>query len=115
MEHVWRESYRVLKKGGVLLAGFSNPMVYLFEDFDIHDEVRVAYKLPYNPLKSCTDEELKVMTENDGIQFSHSLEDQIGSQLNVGFCLTDLYEDYHSEDVSARYAPTYIATRAIKK
>ena len=44
MEHVWRESYRVLKKGGVLLAGFSNPMVYLFEDFDIHDEVRLRIK-----------------------------------------------------------------------
>ena len=115
VEHVWRECYRVLKQGGVLLAGFANPMVYLFNDFDIHSNIGIVNKLPYNPLKNCTDEELKAMTEGDGIQFSHSLETQIGGQLKAGLCLTDLYEDYHNEGVLAKYAPTYIATRAIKR
>jgi ubiquinone/menaquinone biosynthesis C-methylase UbiE len=30
--HVWNECFRVLKKGGVLLAGMDNGMDYIFED-----------------------------------------------------------------------------------
>ena len=29
---VWREAFRVLRRGGVLLAGFLNPVLYLFDD-----------------------------------------------------------------------------------
>src|SRR6516164_11247145 len=29
---VWREAFRVLRPGGVLLAGFCNPALYLFDD-----------------------------------------------------------------------------------
>jgi len=28
---VWAEAYRVLRRGGLLLAGFTNPAVYLFD------------------------------------------------------------------------------------
>lgn len=28
---VWQESFRVLRKGGVLLAGFNNPVVHLID------------------------------------------------------------------------------------
>ena len=28
---VWRESFRVLTPGGILLAGFTNPLIYLFD------------------------------------------------------------------------------------
>jgi len=28
---VWKECARVLKRGGVLLAGFVNPVLYLFD------------------------------------------------------------------------------------
>jgi SAM-dependent methyltransferase len=81
VEHVWRECFRVLKKGGVLLAGFSNPMVYLFEGDETLDKLHVVNKLPYNPLKDCTEEELAAIYAADGVQFSHSLETQIGGQL----------------------------------
>jgi ubiquinone/menaquinone biosynthesis C-methylase UbiE len=47
---VWNEAFRVLRKGGVLLAGFLNPVVYVF-DLELADrtgEVRVEYILPYS-------------------------------------------------------------------
>ncbi len=50
---VWRGCYRVLKEGGRLLAGFMNPMFFLFD----HEEVEKSgifhakYSLPYSDLK----------------------------------------------------------------
>lgn len=108
--HVWNECFRVLKKGGVLLSGVCNGLNYLFED---DNPLLVANKLPYNPLK---DEELykRCIMQGDGIiQFSHTLEEQIGGQLKAGFTLTDLYEDSDNEGVG-EYAPNFIATRAVK-
>jgi len=42
---VWREAFRVLRPGGVLLAGFVNPVAFLFDDVDQsarHASVRLA-------------------------------------------------------------------------
>ena len=53
---------------------------------------------------------------DDGVQFSHTIEEQIGGQLKAGFVLTDIYEDYNAEEIlSEKHIPTFIATRAIKK
>ncbi|GHU30757.1 hypothetical protein FACS1894172_04530 [Spirochaetia bacterium] len=69
--------------------------------------------MPYNPLKN--KELYKRLEENyEGIQFSHSLEEQIGGQLKAGFILKDLYEDYDNTGVLKDYTPTYLATLAIK-
>lgn len=110
---VWKECYRVLKKGGILLAGFSNEINFLFED---DSPLTVVNKLPFNPLKM----EQKVydrMVENfEGVQFSHSMEEQLGGQLKAGFMLTDLYEDRDrvGGSVIREYASQYMATRAVK-
>jgi len=111
--HVWSECFRVLRSRGVLLAGFDNGLNFLVED-DKHP-LLITNKLPFNPLKSPQHMEL-LIKEDDGIQFSHSLEEQIGGQLKAGFILTDLYEDRDREGcgVLREYAPQYIATRAIK-
>ena len=105
---VWREAYRVLRSGGVLLAGFLNPVLYVF-DMQAGDagEMRVAHRLPY--ADALGDE-----AREDPLEFSHSLSDQIGGQLEAGFLLAALYEDTHVEYVVGRYFPTYIATRAVK-
>ncbi|HCJ57767.1 MAG TPA: SAM-dependent methyltransferase, partial [Clostridiaceae bacterium] len=56
------------------------------------EETMVIYKLPFNPLK---DEQLyEDSIKNDwGIQFSHTIEEQVGGQLQAGFVLTDIYQD----------------------
>lgn len=107
---VWRECYRVLKKGGILLAGFDNSINYIFND----EETEVVNKLPFNPLKDplLFEESVK---NNDGIQFSHTIEEQIGGQLKAGFILTDIYQDINGSGKLAEYnVPTFYATRAVK-
>lgn len=108
---VWMECYRVLKKGGILLAGVGNGINYIFND----EETAVVYKLPFNPLK---DRQLyEDSIKNDwGIQFSHTIEEQVGGQLKAGFILTDIYQDTNNTGRLHEFnVPTYYATRAIKK
>lgn len=107
---VWRECYRVLKKGGILMAGLDNGINFVFDD----DETNAVHKLPFNPLK---DEKLyELSIKNDwGIQFSHPIEEQIGGQLKAGFILTDIYQDTNgSGRLHELNVPTFYATRAIK-
>ncbi len=111
VSHVFRECYRVLKKNGILLAGLDNGINYLF----MEDETRVVNKLPYNPLK---DEKLYKwsLENNDGIQFSHTMEEQIGCQLKAGFMLTDIFEDTNGYGALHELSiPCFIATRAVKR
>jgi hypothetical protein len=102
-----------LKKGGILLAGMDNGFCYLFDE-ESGEPLLVKNKLPYNPLK---DERLfkRDIADNSGVQFSHTLEEQIGGQLKAGFILTDLYEDRDDGGIYKDYFPEYIATRAVKK
>lgn len=111
LDPIWCECARVLKPGGVLLAGFDNGINYLFEE----NGTQIVQKLPFNPLK---DEALyrKSIENDDGIQFSHTIEEEIGGQLRAGFMLTDIYEDTNGygplEDFGV---PTFYATRCVKK
>lgn len=109
--HVWKECYRILKKGGRLMAGMDNGFNYLFDE---ENEREVRYRLPFNPLQDR--ELLKVLErDNSGIQFSHTLEEQIRGQLKAGFTLLDLYEDTNGEGLLHEYGvPTFWATLAVK-
>ena len=110
VEPIFRECFRVLKKGGIFLGGYDLGINYLFDE----DETVVKYALPFNPLKD--KEKYEMMMKNDfGIQFSHTLEEQIGGQLKAGFTLTDLYEDTNGEGhLHDLNVPSYIATRCVK-
>ncbi|MDR2728643.1 MAG: class I SAM-dependent methyltransferase, partial [Chitinispirillales bacterium] len=77
--HVWNECFRVLKKGGVLLAGLDNGLNYLFEE---SNPLLIVNKLPYNPLKDKALYE-RCIKGDGSLQFSHSLEEQIGGQLKA--------------------------------
>ena len=114
---VWSEAFRVLRKGGALLAGFLNPVVYIF-DLELADdtgEIRVRYSLPYSDASSRTEEQLgRQMERREPLEFSHTLEEQIGGQIEAGFLISGFYEDRHRDDPIAAFMPTFVATRAIK-
>ena len=107
---IWKECYRVLKRGGRLLSGLDNGFNYVFDD----DETTVCNSLPFNPLKN--EEQMRCLQQNDdGIQFSHTAEEQLTGQLRAGFRLADLYEDTNgSGNLHEKNIPTYWATLAIK-
>lgn len=107
---IFKECFRVLKKGGILLSGLDNGINFIFDDM----ETEVKYKLPFNPLNDRHQYEDSI--KNDwGIQFSHTLEEQIGGQLEAGFVLTNLYEDTNGEGRLHEYnIPSFFATRAVK-
>ena len=111
---VWSEAFRVLRPGGILMAGFDNPNKFLF-DFEQAEKgvFVVKYKLPFDPTGLSDEQRHRVFGDDSPLEFSHSLDEQIGGQLEVGFLLTGLYED-QSTDPIGKYMPGYIATRAIK-
>lgn len=117
---VWREAFRVLHNKGIMIAGFANPVMYLF-DLALVERTRkleVKYAIPYSDIEHLTEQETRRYRE-EGIplEFSHTLEDQIGGQIAAGFVITGFYEDYESEGEGSYlrdYLPTFIATRAMK-
>lgn len=108
---IWKECFRVLKPGGILLAGLDNGINYLFDE---EDETRVRYSLPFDPLSDSQQYEDSV--KNDwGFQFSHTIEEQIGGQLEAGFVLSGIYQDTNgSGELHRRNVPTFYATKAVK-
>lgn len=107
---VWRECARVLKPGGALLAGLDTGINYVFDD----EETRLARRLPFNPLE---DEDLyQTSLRNDwGLQFSHTIEEQLGGQLAAGLRLTDIYHDTNSRGpLRDHNVPSFFATRTVK-
>lgn len=113
---VWRECYRVLKTGGVLMAGFCNPATYIF-DQRLADEgiLQVRHRLPYSDLASLSETERQSYIDDEQpLEFSHTLDEQIGGQLAEGFVLTGFYEDTWPGRTLDAYMPTFIATRAVK-
>ena len=108
---IFRECFRVLKQGGTLLCGLDNGVNFIFDE----DETTLRYSLPFNPLKDPALME-EMLHKDLGVQFSHTLEEQIGGQLEAGLRLTDVYEDNNGTgNLAAHGIPSYWATRAVKE
>lgn len=107
---IWRECLRVLKHGGVLLAGLDNGLSFVLDEAQRH----IVHKLPFDPLAENIPLE-ELARANEGVQFSHTLEEQIGGQLEAGFCLTHVYEDTYGDGyLHDMNIPAFWASRAIK-
>lgn len=77
---IFRECFCILRKVSLFLGNY---------DPGIH-------RLPFDSLKN-PDQRKRLEMSESGIQFSHTLEKQIGGQLEAGFVLTDLFEDYNGD------------------
>ena len=112
---VWRECARVLKRGGVLMAGFVNPVLYLFDQKKIDDGIlEVRHRLPYSDLTSISKSDRDAYVRaGEALEFGHTLSDQIGGQLDAGFLITGFYEDRWDGQPPADYTATYIGSRAV--
>ena len=109
--HVWNECARMLKKGGRLLSGMDNGLNYAFNE----EQTALENVLPFDPLQ---DEELmrRSVENGDGVQFSHTIEEQIGGQLRAGLTLRDVYGDIFPGCKLGEYnVPTFWATLSIKE
>ena len=117
---VWAESFRVLRPGGALLSGFNNPARYLF-DWELYEQgiLEVKYALPYSDAVRLSEEEKRQCLEGgEFLEFSHTLEDQIGGQIDAGFLIAGLYEDSdrkEDNDALSNYMPVYVVTRAVRQ
>ena len=108
---IWKECYRMLKHGGVLLSGTDHFVNYLVNE----DETMIVNALPFDPLEN--PEQMKQLEEDDsGVQFSHTLEEQIGGQLEAGFRLLELREDTNGEGrLHELNVPTMLMMRSLKE
>lgn len=117
---VWRECFRVLRSEGILLAGFTNPVRYLFDDERMmNGSLEVRHAIPYSDLTHLSDADRQrlILDETRPLEFAHTMTDQIGGQLDAGFLLSGLFEDRYSDlkaDPISRFMETFVATRAIK-
>lgn len=113
---VWREAYRVLRPWGQLLSAFSNGAIYIFdEDAMDRGELVVTRSLPHSDPEFYGPEGVaKLAEEGRAVEFGHTMEEQIGGQIDAGFVLVGLYEDREPGEVLAEHMPMYIATRSLK-
>ncbi len=111
---VWKECARVLKKNGLLLSGFGNPVEYLFNAGKMEQGIlEVENTIPYADIDHMDNPEIRAIAEADGYIWSHTLEDQIQGQIDAGFAIVGFYED-KGGTVLDQYMNTSIATKAIK-
>ena len=107
---IWKECFRVLKKGGYLLSGVDHYINYIVDS----EEKMIVNSLPFDPLAN-EEQRRQLEAEDAGMQFSHSLEEQITGQLEAGFTLLDLYEDTNGEGrLHELNIPTFLAMRSVK-
>ncbi len=116
---VWKECARVIRKEGILMAGFCNPILYLFAETapEWKIDLTKVQKIPYSDLETLTPEQ-KELYARDGhaFEFGHTLTDQIGEQIKAGFVIDGFYEDPHHDDENPLYGniDCFIATRATR-
>ncbi|MDG1704691.1 MAG: class I SAM-dependent methyltransferase [Pseudomonadales bacterium] len=116
---VWRHCARILRPGGRLLSGFMNPDFFMFdhEDIDAGGPLEVSFSLPFADIEQLSHKQIMALQQRgEALEFSHSLQSQIGGQLEAGLMIAGFYEDRWDTQATLLndYMPTSMATLAIK-
>ena len=91
---VWNEVSRVLKNKGVLIAGFTNPLLWILMITKSKRYSDVKHSIPSSTLDYLPQDEVQdYIDSNQTIEYAHTLEDQIQGQIDAGFAITGFYED----------------------
>lgn len=94
LKKAYTEITRVLKKGGYFMMGIANPILYIFDEKKQERKLVVKYTLPFSSTRSLSKKELeKREKKHDTLEFSHTLDDILGSLLRKGFTLLDFFSD----------------------
>ncbi len=110
---VWRECARVLRPGGALLMGFTQPHTYCLDEKDGAWYLRFA--LPYSDLGSLSSQERAArLGPDEPLEFSHTFTDFLAGQTAAGLALVDFYEDIFPDDPVSKFMPQFMATKAVK-
>ena len=116
IEIVWKECFRILKPEANLISGFANPLIYIFDlnEWE-NNKLIVTNSIPYSDIKQLPPEDLKKRIDNsDTLEFGHSLQSQIGGQIQAGFIISGFYEDKLGDGLLDKEIDTYIDTKATK-
>lgn len=100
---VFKECYRVLKKGGTFIMMAPNPVNYLC-DF-VNDENGGYYKA-VNRMPYCSSDFDEM---SDWVEYGHTMEEYIGGQIECGFVING-YVECQMEDITE----LQFMTRAVK-
>lgn len=113
----WQEISRVLKKGGTLITGFTNPLLFIFDDKEERKgNLIVTNKIPYSTLDNLNmNEQQQLLNSSETIEFGHSLESLIQGQFDAGFAMTGFFEDnFNGKRPLDNYIKYFVATKSIK-
>lgn len=94
---VFREVYRVLKKGGSFIMCSSNPIAYVCD----YDAELGCYKA-VNRMPYCS---LEHEDQGDWVEYGHTMESYIGGQISAGFVITG-YLEHQMEDITELFFMT---------
>ncbi|MGG0301821.1 class I SAM-dependent methyltransferase [Bacillus albus] len=114
---VWNEVSRVLKNRGILISGFTNPLLWIFDDYQEQKGILdVKHSIPSSTLDYLPENEVQdYVNSNQTIEYAHTLEDQIQGQVEAGLVITGFFEDdFGGTRILDKYIKTFIATRAVK-